>query len=123
MFKMINIENKSLCTGCSACADSCNINAIDFIVDNEGFNYPVVDMTKCVDCGRCEQVCPIINVEKLKETNKFSPKYYAAIINDNKARTESTSGGVFSVLADEMFDNNGLVCGAVYNDDFSDLRV
>ncbi|MFR2609683.1 MAG: 4Fe-4S binding protein [Alistipes onderdonkii] len=29
--------------------------------DEEGFLYPQTDMSKCIDCGLCEKVCPVLN--------------------------------------------------------------
>ncbi|MBS7363044.1 MAG: 4Fe-4S binding protein, partial [Paludibacteraceae bacterium] len=34
---MINISNKSECTGCSACYSVCSKNAISMVTDKEGF--------------------------------------------------------------------------------------
>ena len=64
---MISITNKVDCCGCNACGDICGKHAISFVTDNEGFWYPDVDKEKCVDCGQCEKVCPIINIDTLKK--------------------------------------------------------
>ena len=48
---MINITNKIDCCGCNACGDVCTYNAISFEKDIEGFWYPIIDKTKCVNCG------------------------------------------------------------------------
>ena len=29
--------------------------------DDEGFLYPEVDESVCIDCGLCEKVCPVIH--------------------------------------------------------------
>ena len=55
---MISIENKLLCCGCSACAQICPVDCIEMIEDHEGFLYPKVDESRCIDCGKCEKVCP-----------------------------------------------------------------
>ena len=113
---MINIQNKVDCCGCNACGDVCPKQAITFKTDNEGFWYPDVDMQKCVDCGLCEKVCPIQNpathIERFHE-----PQVYAAYAKDESIRLDSTSGGVFSMLAQYMYEINAFVGGAVYNDD------
>jgi acetyltransferase-like isoleucine patch superfamily enzyme/coenzyme F420-reducing hydrogenase beta subunit len=116
---MINIQNKVDCCGCNACGDICGKNAITYKTDNEGFWYPEVDREKCVDCGLCEKVCPIINIETLKNNDYREPICYAAEHKNIEVVFDSTSGGLFSALADIMYKGGGYVGGAVFNDDFS----
>lgn len=116
---MINIVDKVLCCGCNACGDVCTHNAITFKVDMEGFWYPVIDEVKCTDCGLCDKVCPIINIEDLKKNDFNKPECYAAIHKNIEVRFDSTSGGLFSALAENMYRNGGYVGGAIYNEDFS----
>ena len=117
---MIKIYNKADCCGCNACGDACSHHAITFKTDNEGFWYPEVDKEKCVDCGLCEKVCPIIQIESLKKNDFDKPSHvYAAIHKNMSVRWDSTSGGAFSALADVMYKQGGYVSGAVYNADFS----
>lgn len=116
---MINFLNKIDCCGCNACGDVCAHNAIFFSADNEGFWYPKVDMQKCTDCHLCEKVCPIINVKELKKNDLPQSICYAAEHKNLEIVFDSTSGGLFSALADIMYKSGGYVGGAVFNDDFS----
>jgi len=116
---MIKISNKVDCCGCNACGDICPQNAITFKTDNEGFWYPEVDMEKCIDCHLCEKACPIINIKELKKNNLPQSICYAAEHKNMEVIFDSTSGGLFSALADVMYKGNGYVGGAVFNDDFS----
>lgn len=116
---MIQILNKVDCCGCNACGDICAQKAITFKTDNEGFWYPEVDKDKCTDCHLCERVCPIINVQELKKNDFIEPKCFAANHKNLEIRFDSTSGGAFSAMAEEVYKKKGFVGGAVYNEDFS----
>ena len=116
---MINIQNKVDCCGCNACGDICPKQAISYKTDNEGFWYPQVDAQKCIDCGLCEKVCPIINISYLKKNDIPESVCYAAEHKNIEVVFDSTSGGLFSALADMMYKSGGYVGGAIYNDDFS----
>ncbi len=113
--KHIEITSKEDCCGCTACMNICPQNAIEMKEDVEGFLYPYINETKCVNCGLCKKVCPIIN--NTKETQK---EQKAFIVNNNNImiRKESTSGGVFSAIASYVIQNGGIVYGAAFNDCF-----
>ena len=117
---MITINDKSKCCGCCACVDVCPQKAISLKTDIEGFWYPEVDLEKCIDCGLCDKICPELHAEELKKNDFEKPVRVIAAINKNMAvRWDSTSGGIFSALADAMYEQGGYVSGAIYNDDFS----
>ena len=108
---MIIIKSKYDCCGCGACAQRCPHNAIELIQDNEGFLYPQIDESICIDCGLCERVCPIINQELPSEPIKT----FAAKNNDENIRQQSSSGGIFTLLATKVINNGGVVFGAIFN--------
>lgn len=116
---MINILNKKDCNGCCACVDICETNAISLHKDIEGFWYPEVNLDLCTACGLCEKTCPEIHTEEVNKTNTTDPLCYAAHHKEQDIRFDSTSGGIFSALANEMYNMGGYVAGAIYNDDFS----
>lgn len=116
---MINIIDNAKCCGCNACGDVCTHGAITFNTDIEGFWYPVVNEDKCVDCGLCEKVCPILNIGELKKNDFPQPVCYAAEHKNMEVVFDSTSGGLFSALADIMYKDKGYVGGAIFNEDFS----
>lgn len=116
---MIQIQDKKDCCGCNACGDICPKDAITFKIDIEGFWYPEVNNSKCINCGLCEKVCPIINVEELKKNDFETPICYAAHHKNLEVRFDSTSGGVFSAMAEEIYKKGGYVGGAIYNEDWS----
>ena len=108
------LENMDLCYGCGACANKCPKDAISMKAAADGFLYPSVDDTKCVECNLCRKICPQLNAEY---SNNSNPTVYAVMASD-AIREKSASGGVFSVLADYAFKKNGYVCGSVFTEDF-----
>ena len=120
---MINITDKALCNGCNTCIVSCPVDeCMTMNMDNEGFFYPKVNMDTCIDCDKCEKVCPYIpelTMKKEEPTRLEKPLVYASYSKNHEVRVDSTSGGIFSELAFKMFDQGGYVGGAVYNDDNS----
>ena len=109
---MIQISDKSKCCGCTACASSCPKKCISMQYDEEGFLYPVVDRTSCVDCGICEKVYPFNNDHITSDTHSLS----IALQNLNEAeRNESTAGGAFSLIADKLIDSGAVVYAVGYD--------
>ena len=101
------------CTGCSACANSCPSKAISMVLNEDGFLNPKIDFSKCIDCGMCVKKCSVINVSYV---NNPSPTCYAAWAKD-EIRQISSSGGVFTVLAEQTLNSDGCVYGAAFKDD------
>lgn len=116
---MINIKEKRNCCGCNACYDVCPKDAITLSTDIEGFWYPRVDIDKCINCGLCERTCPQLHIETLKKNDFEYPVCFAAIHKNIEVRFGSTTGGLFSALAEQMYREGGYVGGAIYNKDFS----
>lgn len=74
--------------------------------DYEGFNYSVIDSQTCIKCGLCESVCPMLNFDdKIKPLNY--PKVYGGWILDEEIRQESSSGRIFTALAEAVFSSGG----------------
>lgn len=107
------ICKNDLCTGCTACCESCPTKAISMIDNNEGFLYPTINNELCINCGLCKKVCPANNY---KFNNFDQPIAYAAMADD-ALRKVSSSGGAFSILAKYILGKNGIVCGAAFDDD------
>ena len=112
---MIDIKEKDKCCGCYACYNICPKNAIEMKVDEKGFKYPYIDKEKCVSCGLCERVCPILNKSKINN----EPKAYACINKNDHIRSESSSGGIFTLLAENILSKSGVVFGAAFDEDIN----
>lgn len=113
---MIRITNAADCCGCGACADICPKRCITMEQDGEGFFYPVTDPARCIDCGLCERVCPM---QKKPTAQPGEVKAYAAFATEDDLRGKSSSGGLFTLLAEEILSRGGCVAGAAFDDEFS----
>lgn len=111
---MITISDKQQCCGCGACVQKCPKRCISLKEDNEGFLYPHADATTCIDCGICENVCPVLNPEGPRKPLQV----LAAINKDEKIRMESSSGGIFTLLAEKVINEGGVVFGARFDDEW-----
>lgn len=111
---MIRLKQNSDCCGCEACAQRCPVRCISMKPDAEGFLYPQTDQSVCIDCGICEKICPLLNQGK----SRVPLKVYAAKNKNEKIRMESSSGGVFTALAETVLDEGGVVFGAKFNEDW-----
>lgn len=112
---MIKITDKHKCCGCTACVSVCPKKCISLSEDTEGFLYPVVDSVKCIDCGFCELVCPVLH----PVNNGIEPLVYAAINNDESVRLQSSSGGIFTLIAELVLDRGGVVFGACFDQNWN----
>ena len=97
-----------LCSGCAACYAVCPRKAISMQPDEEGFAYPHIDESLCVHCGLCARACPSLNPQAPREPLAV----YAAKAKDDGLRKESSSGGIFSLLARQIISDGGIVYGA-----------
>lgn len=115
MRNAISIDSPAECCGCHACAQICPKHCITMQADAEGFLYPHIDADVCIDCGACEKICPMLHSEPAPISKE--PTAYAAINLDEKIRQNSSSGGVFTLLAEQTLDNGGIVFGAAMTAD------
>ena len=99
------------CTGCGACTNVCPVSAISMKTDREGFLYPNVKEMQCIECGKCLMACPVL-VDT--NSNSSTPEIWAVRASDD-LRAVSSSGGVFTILAEYILEEKGLVCGAAYD--------
>ncbi len=110
----------AFCTGCTACVHACPASALSMQEDDEGFPSPMVDENLCIQCGLCRKVCPVCSFSLI---NGFkNPVCFAALAPD-KLREKSTSGAAFPVLAQEILNRGGLVCGAAFRRDWSVAHI
>lgn len=109
----ISIVKEEACTGCLACVYICGKKCIQKTKNKEGFIYPQVQMTSCVDCGKCVSVCPACKEVNKKEKAAFTPKVYAVQSKKQELLKESASGGVGSLISSYIIESKGVVYGAI----------
>ena len=129
---MIEIRNKQDCCGCTACASACPKACITMTADSEGFQYPIIDKEKCIDCHNCEKKCPVLGREKVVASPDLDkaevirralaaaeslPEASVCFLKDEKLRRQSTSGGMFTALAHYALELGGIVCGVILDDE------
>lgn len=112
---MINPIQKSDCCGCYACEQICPQKCIEMRADEEGFKYPLVNTDKCIDCKLCEKVCPMLNASA---GDSKALEQYAAQSRRDDIIMSSSSGGVFTELAEYVISKGGVVFGAKFDEEW-----
>lgn len=117
---MIDFNFNEYCCGCASCMNGCPVNAISMKANAEGFLMPEIDRKVCIDCGKCDKICPYENTKVDIEQfgladfdNKKAYLYYS----QKQERKNSASGGFVYDLSRLVVDNGGFVCGCVWNTD------
>lgn len=105
------LKDSKKCSSCAACENVCPRNAISMHFDDCGFLRPVINESICIDCKLCEKACPWERIVQSPNSNFEVPITYAAFAKNKTIRRESSSGGIFSVLAESVLDQNGIVIG------------
>lgn len=101
--------NKSECCGCTACQQICAHGSITMYPDEDGFVFPIKDLTTCTGCGLCEKVCSFAHPKYENPPQKV----YATMAKSPEERTGSSSGGLFYLLASKVIEQGGIVYGAI----------
>ena len=107
----------NLCVGCSACVNICPKGALSLKPDKYGYYCTSIEKEKCINCGLCSKTCPVLKPPVNK--NQGMPDCYSFVTSDEDILMQSSSGGVFSLLADEVFKRGGVVAGGAWKDDFT----
>lgn len=115
---MKTICDTEKCYGCCACYNICPANAVSMSEDNWGNIIPLINQEKCIDCGMCQKVCPAINASDFKK-----PKHtFAAISKNDDIYSTTTSGGVATAMSKFVLENGGIVYGAAFVNNTSELK-
>lgn len=105
---MKTVCKQDSCTGCMACVGKCKKEAIT-IKDTFSAYNAVIDESKCINCGACEQVCP--NNHKVKLNEPISWQEGWAI---DSIRMNASSGGVASAMMKYFVEDGGYVAACIF---------
>ena len=108
-------QMKQDCCGCMACSFSCPKSAISMKEDECGFLYPEINHELCVHCNLCTKVCPLQNTYTGADA---VPDIYALQNHQKAIVSESSSGGMFSLLADWTLAQGGVIYGVSFDEGF-----
>lgn len=100
------------CTACMACIDSCHQGALSISLDRDGFYCIKVEKSKCVECGLCSKVCPVLNPISFERDKLELSKPYAVWCTDEELRQKSASGGAFAAIAKSFLGKGAVIYGA-----------
>lgn len=114
---IMKVQNQE-CVGCKACEMVCPVSAVIFKRDREGFEYPAIDTDRCIRCGKCLAACP-----SDKELTKIQNKIYVARNKNKDVLKSSSSGGIFTALANDVIANGGSVYGVCFDKAFNVVYV
>lgn len=112
---MISLAQHDLCTGCGACSFVCPKQCITMQCNDIGVDYPIIDESLCIECHRCQKVCPVLTPIKLNAPSKA----FAAWSNNDIERKTSASGGIATELYKLALSQGYKIVGAVQQSDFS----
>lgn len=112
----VGMEKTNLqhCTGCRVCEQICPRHCISMEPDPEGFLYPHIDTTSCVECGLCVKHCPIHHTTGKEGAQE--PAVYAVWLKDRYKRLQSSSGGAFTAIAVPVLEAGGAVFGCAFDE-------
>ncbi len=114
---MISIKDKIQCCGCASCSNACPRSCITLEMDEEGFYYPSVETSSCINCGICEKVCPMIH--PIDVHDQAPRTAYIARNKNSEVLFNSSSGGFFLGLCKYVISLQGVVYGVGYDHDFN----
>lgn len=107
-----DICKSEYCTGCGACAAVCLKSSITLEPNSMGAIQPSINYDTCVKCNACRNICPIINIDRLKFNKAISA--YHATSKDTEIYLNASSGGIATQIANEILKgNDGVVYAAV----------
>lgn len=105
------IKISHLCYGCGTCNVICGHQAITMRYDNIGRLLPMIDESKCTNCGLCYNHCPSLDLKgiQLPDTEEkyigYVEKVYIGKATDERIYKNSQSGGLVTATLKYLFES------------------
>lgn len=113
------IDAPQNCTGCALCANVCSQGAISMVWNAEGFLIPQVNTNACINCGLCAKQCIALEAKPAYTDDIQSVLAWGGWHKNEKIHLQSSSGGIFTALAEETLMAGGCVFGVVWQDKYT----
>ncbi|GHV88943.1 F420H(2):quinone oxidoreductase [Spirochaetia bacterium] len=84
-------------------------------MSGDGFWQPKIDLTRCTNCGQCENVCSYTHPDIIQPKDKIESQAYSIVTKDRKLLSEVSSGGAGYELGKLFLKNNYKVFGVEYD--------
>lgn len=116
---MITVCKENMCTGCMACVEACNKDAIKIVDNLENYNA-VIEKDKCIECGKCKHICQNNDSLELKKPLSWQQGWSES----NEIRGRAASGGMASSLMEAFIEKkDGYVCGCTFLDGSFQFKI
>ena len=98
--------------------NACPKNAIS-VKKNNVFYEAKVDQALCVQCGKCVSVCPVNTPRSVLNLRAA----YVGRHSEKSVICRSSSGGAFTAIAEYFLSHGGVVYGAAFSSDCSEVII
>ena len=105
-------RDRTLCCGCTACEVACPVDAVEVLLDEEGFWRARVDEDACVSCGKCRRACPFI--EHGDALPVGGGELFSFKSSDDAQLLRSSSGGAGATIANMAAREGAAALGCAY---------
>lgn len=112
----LQVIGKESCCGCEACSNICPTSAINMSEDINGFLYPTLEEALCIKCNKCINVCPVHNSREKHDS--YRKEVLIGYSKNEKVVETSSSGGFFSIIAEQALNKGNVVVGVKWDNYF-----
>ena len=117
----MKLPQRTECMDCGNCRAACKLGVLGSKETSSGFTYTfAASPSVCTSCGACVKSCPVVTPSQEPEV---LPEFYAAWHKQPAIVKESSSGGVFTGLAQHVIQEGGVVVGVVLQNNRTQYKI